>query len=245
MRENWDWEDLKGAPLGGFPDGNRPLPRPPWGRYWWGRIVGALVLFVAITIVFRLETPLARDLQASVRYYLADSGADWTPAVTALARSALWLDSYDRWVFHGLQKQEDAWPVFGKTVGLMLPLEGEVIRPFGWEQSPVDKNKRFHGGIDIEGLPHAPVKAAYHGKVKDVRRDAALGLLVEIDHGGNVIALYANLGEARVVSGQEVRQGDVVGVLPGGPRPYLHFEVRKNGEAVNPDLYLLLKSPPR
>jgi len=104
---------------------------------------------------------------------------------------------------------------------------------------------RFHGGIDIYAELGTPVMAVADGEVERVDIDMLLGNLVVIRHAGGVISLYANLDDALFVSiGDRVSAGDVIGAI-GDSAPgkalqaaHLHFEMRQDGEVVNPLKYL-------
>jgi len=103
-----------------------------------------------------------------------------------------------------------------------------------------------HYGIDISADEGSQVKAAMEGTVVDVRsNDPKLGVVVVIDHGGDVRTLYGNLSSDKLVQkGKYVNKGQVIGAV-GKTAPYemedpphLHFEVLKGGENIDPQEYL-------
>jgi murein DD-endopeptidase MepM/ murein hydrolase activator NlpD len=78
--------------------------------------------------------------------------------------------------------------------------------------------------------------------VRTVEKQRGLGRLVKIDHGGNVMTVYAHLHEARVARGDRVARGQVVALSGNSGRstaPHLHYEVRLGGRTVNPLTYIL------
>lgn len=104
---------------------------------------------------------------------------------------------------------------------------------------------RVHQGLDIRAEIGTQVKAAADGCVKAVTVDAMLGTLVEIEHRDGYVTRYAGLQEQTAVQeGDEVRVGDVIGgvgntaLCETADPPHLHFEVWKNGAAVDPETVL-------
>lgn len=102
-----------------------------------------------------------------------------------------------------------------------------------------------HTGIDIVSTDKKSfdVAAALGGKVKKVESDPLVGNLVEIEHSGKMVTVYQSLDKVLVKPGDEVKQGQVIGVA--GRNTYekeagihLHFEVRVDGKSVNPEQYL-------
>lgn len=108
--------------------------------------------------------------------------------------------------------------------------------------------KDFHTGIDING-PDAyghPVIAAGDGKVSFVNTEyepgLGYGIYIVIDHGDGIATLYSQLSEVNVESGVDVKAGQVIGKIGStgfSTGPHLHFEVRENGNTVNPQNYFV------
>lgn len=133
-----------------------------------------------------------------------------------------------------------AWPVPGYY---NIPDGGE----FGWRIHPIFRIRKFHSGIDIpargpEGnFPGAAVVAANGGQVVYAGWYGGYGLVVIVDHGGGITTLYAHLSAISVRVGQQVSRGQTlghVGSTGNSTGPHLHFEVRINGEPVDPMGYL-------
>ena len=94
-----------------------------------------------------------------------------------------------------------------------------------------------HSGIDIAASKGSPIKAADGGKVKFTGTSGNYGKLVIIDHENGYTTYYGHMNTIKVKTGQRVARGDVIGTVGETGRttgPHLHFEVRKNGVAVNP-----------
>lgn len=120
---------------------------------------------------------------------------------------------------------------------LVWPVRGDVVAPFG-DRTDDFRNK----GIDIRAAEGSPVHAAAAGKVVySDNRMRGFGKTVIIDHGNNMETVYAYNSDIVVELGALIAGGDViarVGSTGRAKKPCLHFEVRRNGEPVDPMLYL-------
>jgi murein DD-endopeptidase MepM/ murein hydrolase activator NlpD len=119
--------------------------------------------------------------------------------------------------------------------GLIWPVNGPVTSPFGWRWG------RMHQGIDIGVGMGTPIKAAAAGTIIYCGWESGYGNLVVIDHGGNLATAYGHQSSIAVACGQQVAQGEVIGYVGCTGHctgPHLHFEVRINGEPVDPLGYL-------
>jgi len=98
-----------------------------------------------------------------------------------------------------------------------------------------------HTGADITGTGYgSSIVAAASGTVVTAGWGGAYGYYIIINHGGGVQTLYAHCSALYVVSGQYVNQGDVIaamGATGNATGNHLHFEVRVNGQYMNPMLY--------
>ncbi|MBQ7193240.1 MAG: peptidoglycan DD-metalloendopeptidase family protein, partial [Synergistaceae bacterium] len=124
---------------------------------------------------------------------------------------------------------------------LAWPINGTVTMQYGSRVHPTFKTKIFNSGIDIRAAAGTPVKAAGPGEVLYQGWLRGLGQVVIIDHGGDLTTVYAHLGSTSVREGSRVNTGAVIGRAgnTGTDAEYgLHFEVRRNGSAVNPMNYL-------
>jgi len=114
---------------------------------------------------------------------------------------------------------------------------GRVTSWFGWRRDPFTGRLAFHHGIDIGAPTGTDVCAAKAGTVSFTGWHGGLGKTVIVDHGGGLETRYAHLSQILVSEGQGVSQGAVIGKVGNTGRstgPHLHFEVRRDGEAVNP-----------
>jgi murein DD-endopeptidase MepM/ murein hydrolase activator NlpD len=118
---------------------------------------------------------------------------------------------------------------------------GYISSRFGNRNDPFTGRRAFHKGIDFAGRAGADVVAVASGVViwSGVRQ--GYGQLVEINHGSGYVTRYAHNADNLVVAGETVKRGEVIARLGDTGRatgPNLHFEVLRNGQAVDPLSYI-------
>jgi murein DD-endopeptidase MepM/ murein hydrolase activator NlpD len=128
-------------------------------------------------------------------------------------------------------------------VPVIRPTSGptDVTSPFGVRMDPFVRQLAMHTGVDFRGEPGDPVRAAAAGRVIQAERNGGYGLMVEVDHGNGITSRYAHLSNIAVSEGAQVEVGSLVGRIGSTGRstgPHLHYEVRINGEAVDPQRFL-------
>ncbi len=119
--------------------------------------------------------------------------------------------------------------------GLIWPVNAPITSPFGWRWG------RMHEGIDLGAAYGSPIAAAAAGVVIYAGWEGGYGNLVVIDHGGGLASAYGHQSRIAVSVGQSVSQGETIGYVGStghSTGPHLHFEVRVNGQAVDPLGYL-------
>lgn len=122
------------------------------------------------------------------------------------------------------------------------PVKGWVTSGFGPRISPFTEKPAWHDGLDIGAAPNAPIQAPAQGRVTATGFDPKLGNIVRLDHGFGVETLYGHLAKALVKEGQRVNRGDVVGLVGStglATGPHLHYMVKVNGQALDPNKYIL------
>ena len=110
-------------------------------------------------------------------------------------------------------------------------------------RNPVSGNMRFHEGLDLAAPPGTDVYAVRDGVVTEVGEDPIYGTYIVIKHSDSWASLYGHLQRARVSLHDSVKSGTVIGWVGSTGQstgPHLHFELRQNGRAQDPDKFLFL-----
>lgn len=114
---------------------------------------------------------------------------------------------------------------------------------YGYRIHPVLKVKKFHKGIDFTCPKGTPIQATGNGVVKKVKKSRfGYGNVVHIDHGFGYETVYAHMQDIDIKTGEEVTRGQRIGTVGStgtSTAPHLHYEVRKDGKAVNPIDYCM------
>ena len=131
-------------------------------------------------------------------------------------------------------------PVSGSGA-MIWPVNGVVTSPYGYRTHPIFGTTIYHSGMDIGVDYGTPVHAADGGVVVEAGWISGYGYAVIIDHGNGLSTLYGHNQELAVSEGQAVSQGQVIayaGSTGNSTGPHVHFEVRANGDPVDPSAYL-------
>lgn len=131
---------------------------------------------------------------------------------------------------------------------LRQPLAGELemTSPYGSRIDPFTGRLALHTGIDLRDELGAPIRSTAAGTVTIAAMTGGYGNMVEIDHGNGLTTRYAHLSAMLVSEGEQVSPGQIVGRLGSTGRstgPHLHYEVRINGEPVDPVRFLHAAKP--
>ena len=122
------------------------------------------------------------------------------------------------------------------------PVSGWISSYFGWRRSPIDGRTLMHKGVDIVAPYRTPVAATAPGTVVTAGwSSTGYGYHVVVDHGFGFRTLYGHLSEVAVSVGDDVALGATVGLLGStgySTGPHLHYEVVRQGVAVDPATYL-------
>jgi murein DD-endopeptidase MepM/ murein hydrolase activator NlpD len=129
-----------------------------------------------------------------------------------------------------------------KATPSLWPVEGRLMDGFARRTDPFSGEGSFHKGVDITAPTGTTVRTTADGVVVQAEMVAGgYGRLVIVDHGGGFQTYYAHLSKILVRAGQELRRGEVVGLVGTSGRttaPHLHYEVRVGGTPMNPYRYL-------
>lgn len=128
----------------------------------------------------------------------------------------------------------------------MLPNSSPVDAAFnsssyGWRIDPFNGNKAFHEGLDFTANTGTNIRAAADGIVSSAERTPDYGNIVKIDHGSGLETRYAHASKLLVKAGERVVKGQIVAQVGSTGRstgPHLHYEIRLNGNPLDPRQYL-------
>jgi murein DD-endopeptidase MepM/ murein hydrolase activator NlpD len=112
---------------------------------------------------------------------------------------------------------------------------------FGYRRDPKTGGKRMHRGVDFAGPVGTPLHATADGVVVHAGWSSGYGRLVKIKHAFGIETRYAHLSKIIVKEGQKVSRGQRIGDMGASGRvtgPHLHYEVRVDGKAVNPMIFI-------
>jgi murein DD-endopeptidase MepM/ murein hydrolase activator NlpD len=119
--------------------------------------------------------------------------------------------------------------------------EGFVGSGFGWRHDPFTGRVSMHEGLDFAAPVGTPISAAAGGIVIVAEYHPAYGKMVDLDHGNGLTTRYAHASKLHVKVGDIVKRGQLIADVGSTGRstgPHLHFEVRVNGEAKDPEKFL-------
>lgn len=129
-------------------------------------------------------------------------------------------------------------PGVSVTTPSIWPTNGVVSSPYGLRWNGSD----FHPGIDIANDMGTPIVATADGVVSTAGwNSGGYGNMVDIEHGNGIMTRYAHASQVVVTAGQHVRRGQLIAYMGStgfSTGPHVHYEVRINGQAVNPVSYL-------
>jgi murein DD-endopeptidase MepM/ murein hydrolase activator NlpD len=118
-----------------------------------------------------------------------------------------------------------------------MPVAGHITSTFGMRMHPLLGFMRMHKGMDI-GAPYgAPIYAVLDGVVQVAGRSGGYGNFIKLAHAGGIASGYGHMSKFAVRAGQRVSRGQVIGYVGStgmSTGPHLHWEVWRNGQAINP-----------
>lgn len=130
-------------------------------------------------------------------------------------------------------------------IDFIQPIEDSkciISSTYGMRMHPIKKVKKMHNAIDYKASKGTPVTASANGVViKQEFIEGGYGNLIAIQHSNNFVTIYAQLSEFKTEIGRKVKQGEIIGLVGSSGMstgPHLHFEIRKDGEHVNPADYI-------
>jgi len=127
------------------------------------------------------------------------------------------------------------------SIPAIMPIKKEdlsyVASGFKYRMHPILKIRKFHKGMDFKAVTGTPIYASGNGRVSLAQRSATFGKVVYIEHGFGYKTVYAHMSKIATRKGRKVKRGDIIGYVGNTGRSvgsHLHYEVHKNGRALNP-----------
>lgn len=145
------------------------------------------------------------------------------------------------------ETKTEAKPEVVKDPEFKMPVSGEIMKEFADNKLVYSSTLDVwttHNGIDISADKTTVVKASADGTVKSIKNDPRYGITIIVEHVNGYKTVYSNLLSTEfVVEGEKVKQGQSIGTVGNSAafevsdEPHLHFEILKNNEQLNPELY--------
>lgn len=133
-------------------------------------------------------------------------------------------------------------PVVADPRRFRWPVQPLVLTsPYGTRVHPIAGEPRFHAGVDLEAPRRHRVYAASDGTVSFAGWNGAHGRQIELLHDPHWATRYSHLDRLLVEAGARVKKGDVIGLVGEtglATGPHVHFELRRDGDALDPELFL-------
>ena len=127
-----------------------------------------------------------------------------------------------------------------KNISFIAPIKGRISSSFGWRNPTTSTVPKYHTGVDIAAVEGTKIKSATDGKVIMASYAGDYGNHYQIQIQ-DVILVYAHCKKLYLKEGDIVKQGQEiaeVGSTGNSTGPHLHFEVRRNGKKIDPQLIL-------
>ncbi len=124
-----------------------------------------------------------------------------------------------------------------QTSGLLQPVPGRITSRFGMRRHPILGYVRRHAGMDFHASYGQPIVAVSDGVVASAGRAGGCGNAVKLSHAAGLATRYCHMSRMAVSAGQSVRRGQVIGYVGTtglSTGPHLHYEMYRNGQAIDP-----------
>lgn len=141
----------------------------------------------------------------------------------------------------GFPEFTQAGSLLARTARAQWPAKGWVCSKFGAGPGYNNGGQEFHRGVDIATRENAPVLAPADGLITSVDWREGYGKRIVLAHGSGLVSVFSHVDKVLVTKGEPVRQGDVLATAGGTGRstgPYVRYEVRFYGVAVDPEQFL-------
>ncbi|NLX90745.1 MAG: M23 family metallopeptidase [Firmicutes bacterium] len=211
------------------------------------KVTFVVSIILIVFLLSLLNFSFARALIKNINYLTT-----WKTDFIAIGRKAapvisdLWEGNPERGLavlapLVGERKEE------GSVLRFAMPLEGRVVKNFGYGYNPKLQMDDMTYGIVFSASGERDITASAAGKVSKIKNDPYYGLLLVLQHSGGMETCYGYLKETYVKEGEEVRQGARIartGPDMGVQNSFLYFEARDKGKPFDPLPYLTEQSGP-
>lgn len=203
------------------------------------RLVAEYIKALSFGIDFQRDVGANAKFDIIFEHRLAETGETETGKLlyASLDRGGKKLQMM-RWTLGGREQFFDASGEATQKGLMRTPVDGaRLTSGFGMRLHPLLGYSRMHKGVDF-GAPHgAPILAAAAGRIEFAGSNRGYGKYVKISHGNGLATAYAHMSRFKVSAGQRVQQGQVIGYVGStgmSTGPHLHYELYRNGRAVDP-----------
>ena len=129
-----------------------------------------------------------------------------------------------------------------RMIAFSAPVEGYAVNSrFGLRRLSSERRARMHEGLDFAAPSGTPVLSAAEGEVLRTGTSSSYGRYVEVRHDNGVTSFSAHLSAIMVSEGDRLEAGERLGSVGSTGRstgPHLHFEIRRDGQQINPESFL-------
>lgn len=129
-----------------------------------------------------------------------------------------------------------------RTIAFSAPIQGYAVNSrFGLRRLSFERRARMHEGLDYAAPAGTPILAAAEGRVLRTGTSSSYGRFVEVEHANGVTSFYAHMSRIAVSEGDTLAAGETIGAVGSTGRstgPHLHFEIRRDGEQIDPEDFL-------
>lgn len=223
------------------------------------RIDGAISVMDAIVdrdnnfyrVMLQAEPISDADRYAGLDFAIARSGSNDNEGLSAIEKTNEKLIMLERQLYSQINSFDSLRSMAAQHKDRLLhmpsiqPISSEYLKTmasgYGPRIDPVYGTGRFHEGMDFSADTGTPVYATADGEVVAAGwHSGGYGNKIDISHGYGYITRYAHLSKVMVTPGQEIKRGDLIGLVGSTGKstgPHLHYEVRYKGVAQNPVNY--------
>lgn len=190
---------------------------------------------------FQTADTIAEALAAAGLKVVIDSHEDAVGGPLLPVESGSQFEARVRELDEALDKLETV-KAMARAMPVHNPAPGKpVSSSFGVRRDPILRLPAMHSGIDFRAGTGTDIRAAGAGTVTRAGWAGGYGRMVELNHGNGITTRYAHMSKINVRKGARVESGDIIGKVGSSGRstgPHLHYEVRRNGAAIDPLRFL-------